>query len=522
MSEIITSPQMDKLATLLEEGSRANEKSVFRFIEPASGTLRRATSKRHHIVFGRRGSGKTSLLKKAAANLTISRRPIAYVDLEPYKGNHYPDVLISVLIASLTSFKEWLDTAAVHPSTKKSFWEKLFGTVPEKPAFNRKGAQELADRMKKTVEELNRLLYQSDNAELQQRIQRNQESTDARGFSSDIELGSAAVTFQSERANTNISNSEIQENYRRSKIDFLYRKVIGYQDIFKTLTKLSSGDSFLFLDDLYHIPRDNQARLLDYFHRIAKGNDLWLKIGTIRHRSQWYVHGNPPTGLKIGDDADNIDLDLTLEKYALAKDFLANILKGLIEECSLPSIETFLAEGALDRLVLASGGVARDFLGIFRRSIDEARERLKRHPEHYRGEKIGAEDVNLAVGAYGNNTKQEEFKRDTLDDRRNLETAFERIRNFCTKQANANCFLLDQDASGHEVELIQELVDLRLIHLVNSRVTVSNRIGKVYKAFMLDVSQYAGERKRRNFKMIEFWQTSSRESLRRATLIYEP
>jgi len=134
--------------------------------------------------------------------------------------------------------------------------------------------------------------------------------------------------------------------------------------------------------------------LLDYFHGVAKGNSLWLKIGTIRHRSRWYVHSDPPSGLKLGDDADEIDLDLTLERYALAKEFLVTILKTLIKECSAPPVDGLLTAGAVDRLVLASGGVARDFLGILWRSIDEARERLQLEPGHYRGSKISAEDVN--------------------------------------------------------------------------------------------------------------------------------
>jgi hypothetical protein len=81
------------------------------------------------------------------------------------------------------------------------------------------------------------------------------------------------------------------------------------------------GDSYIFLDDLYHIRRSDQASLIDYFHRIVKDHKAWLKIGTIRHRSDWYKHGNPPIGLKLGDDADEIDLDLTLEKYSIAKSF---------------------------------------------------------------------------------------------------------------------------------------------------------------------------------------------------------
>jgi hypothetical protein len=66
--------------------------------------------------------------------------------------------------------------------------------------------------------------------------------------------------------------------------------------------------------------------------------------------------------MKLGDDCDEIDLDITLEKYAIAKDFLLKILDGLLEEVNIAGRTKILAEGAIDRLVLASGGVARDFL----------------------------------------------------------------------------------------------------------------------------------------------------------------
>jgi hypothetical protein len=125
----------------------------------------------------------------------------------------------------------------------------------------------------------------------------------------------------------------------------------------------------LFLDDLYYIRRADQAAVIDYFHRIAKNNALWLKIGTIRHRTRWYVHGDPSIGLKIGDDADEIDLDLTLEKFSITRSFLESVLKSFFEGKSTVTIDALLTDGAFDRLVLASGGVARDFLNIFRRAI---------------------------------------------------------------------------------------------------------------------------------------------------------
>jgi len=75
-------PEIDRLLTLVEEGARASQRAVERFIEPAQGTLARAISRRHHLVFGRRGSGESSLLFKAADTLAKDGHAIAFVDLE--------------------------------------------------------------------------------------------------------------------------------------------------------------------------------------------------------------------------------------------------------------------------------------------------------------------------------------------------------------------------------------------------------------------------------------------------------
>src|ERR1017187_6676354 len=162
MSTILDSPEVESLVILVEEPTRSSKEGVKRFIEPAQGTLRRAVTKRHHMVFGRRGSGKSSLLRKAAADLTVDRRPIAYVDLEAFKAHSYPDVLLSVLISTFTEFEKWLRTAAIHPAHKVSFWEKLFGSKPNRPAFNRKDAEHLADQLHVQIVELEKQLHSAD------------------------------------------------------------------------------------------------------------------------------------------------------------------------------------------------------------------------------------------------------------------------------------------------------------------------------------------------------------------------
>ena len=150
-----------------------------------------------------------------------------------------------------------------------------------------------------------------------------------------------------------------------------------------------------------------------------------------------------------------------------SRSFLSQVAETYISEAQAPALRDLISDGGLDRLVMASGGVARDFLGIFRRSIDETRERLNRNPGHSRGEKIGAEDVNMATGNYGD-TKREEFQKDTLEDQQRLDEAFTKIRVFCLEKTNANVFLIDQETSSDDYDLVQELIDLRLVHHVRS------------------------------------------------------
>ena len=502
---------MAKLCTVVEEATRSSEEGVKYFVEPVGGSLRRVLSRRHHIIFGRRGSGKSSLLRKAAADLTVDRAPIAWVDMEPFKGHSYPDLLLSVLIATFVAFQKWLEGAAIASANKKSFWNRLFGRIPTKPAFNRERCADLVNRLVLQITDLKEQLLATDSADLKIKTGATTTAESEAEVSTKIGVSANELAAKVKSKDSDNKTAEVEEQFKRSKIEFLRRHIMDYHALFDELASISGGDAFLFLDDLYHIRKENQPQVVDYFHSVAKGHKLWLKVGTIRHRTVWYIHGNPPIGVKLGDDAEEIDLDLTLEKYALAKEFLSKILSNLTASVGL-STDDFLTPGAVDRLVLASGGVARDFLSIFRRSVDIARERDN--------EKITAEDINVAAGEY-DTSKREEFKRDTYtEEEDSLDSVFQEMRNFCLEDANSNCFLLDKDARGKKVDNIHELVDLKLLHLIRSRVTVSTRQGKIYEAYMLDLSQYAGARKRRGLEVVEFWTQDSKEKLRRASLIF--
>lgn len=181
------------------------------------------------------------------------------------------------------------------------------------------------------------------------------------------------------------------------------------------------------------------------------------------------------------------------------------------------TIAGLLNPTAIDRLTIASGGVVRDFIGIFSNSISQARNREK---GHHRGPKIGAEDVNLATGDYSP-LKQDEFKLDSATERDLLEAAFKKLVTFCTEESKCNVFLVSQKLIGEVRESIDQLIDLRLIHPVRSRVTLKKgAIGELFKAYMLDLSQYTAARKVHEFQIVELGVTGMDETIRKSSLIY--
>ena len=212
MEGTITDADLEALALKVEEAARSTEEGVRYFIEPAPGTLRRAVAKRHHVIFGRRGSWKSSLLRKAGADLTVDRRPIAHVNLETYKSHSYPDVLLSVLIATFKAFSEWMRTAAVSPANKTSFWDRLFGTKPRRAAFNRKECAALVTRLDTQVKQLEEQLHSSDSSDMTVTRERQSEASENVGLGAKIGQTSASINAEMKSGNTIKRGESVQES----------------------------------------------------------------------------------------------------------------------------------------------------------------------------------------------------------------------------------------------------------------------------------------------------------------------
>ena len=154
-----------------------------------------------------------------------------------------------------------------------------------------------------------------------------------------------------------------------SKMDVLRSAVVLIREALADAQKqLNQGPTLIVLDDFYHVPYDAQPDVLGYLRQIVKNLGIYLKICGVRHRIQPFVEGDPPRGLQPGQDADEVSLDITLERFTAAQAFLEQILAGLCEPLGI-ALDDLLTEGGRRRLVLGSGGVARDYLNLTQKAL---------------------------------------------------------------------------------------------------------------------------------------------------------
>jgi len=272
------------------------------------------------------------------------------------------------------------------------------------------------------------------------------------------------------------------------------------QRMMKRYRQAEGRKSFVFLDDFYFVPTAHQAMLLDLMHGAIRDCDVWLKVASIKHLTRWF-QADPMLGLHTGHDAVIVDIDVTLQDPARAKGFLEEILRRFARESGVKSITTIVSGGALDRLVLASGAVPRDYLVLCASAIAHAQSRSN-------SRLVGVQDVNQAAGDAAQ-VKVRELEDDMAANSGGAARtlgALGMLRRFCLDDEKYTYFRVDvRDKEQHSLqyELLVSLSDLRLCHLVDPSVSATHAAGERSEVYMLDLSQFSGMRLKQNIRVLD-------------------
>ncbi|TKJ38433.1 hypothetical protein CEE37_13020 [candidate division LCP-89 bacterium B3_LCP] len=475
--------EIAKLVTFIEENLRASQIAGLSFVD-ARHFRTRLLSGQNHVVFGRRGAGKTSLVQ---AIKNTNKHIYVYLNLEDYKDITFPNIVIHVLVELFNSLKEQIRMSI-------RFWR-----------FRPKVIR-VTYRIYQTVKGLKQYIHEPD-----------QETIDVKTTKNENLLLSVSAQRSSMAAGAKgqIGKSkEIIRKLPKNKIDYLRLKLTGYKSLLINIKEIfNDAHIYLVLDDFYFVDKNSQPELVDYFHRITKGTDLFLKLATIKYRTKLYRRPEDKIiGVEIGHDIFEIDMDYTLDNSEELQAFMHQLLSNAIEKsCAHVDIDKMFSGDGFPQLCLASGGVPRDFLWLFVKLANNivSSDGL-----------IGKTQVNeSAIANLGN--KLESMKRDSGDEDVILEDYLKRIKRYVYDEKRTNTFLIakdDLESDDQGRQAIRELVDLRILHLVDHNTSKAPSDGRRYEAYMLDISLYDNARPRK-FNQVEPGQTDekARKDLLRAS-----
>jgi hypothetical protein len=409
-----------RLVEVLSTRSRTSEAQPSLFYVPdvaANSSL--ITAARHHLVFGRRGAGKTALLLEGKRVAEANGSLVVWSNIQTYRDQSAEQAFMWVA-------GQLLDT--------------LRGVVREDVR---------AKVIASAIDELRQEVHLA------------------------VQSGSGDV---------------------RTAIP----RVRSVLDRFGTTT---ARRVYLILDDFHYLERREQPQLLDLLHRALRDCDAWLKIAAIKHLARWYDPGRH-LGLQTGHDADLIELDLNLHDPARAKAFLESVLRRYAADVGIGALSKILSSGALDRLVLASGAVPRDYLTLAARAIQRCRTRPN-------SKIVGVQDVNGVAGDAAR-VKLDELEEDLASStlaRNSVLEGLRVVREFCIHERAFTYFRIafaDKEARPEAYSLISELLDVRLLHLLEPSLSDTHRAGERSEVYMLDLSQYSGQRLKHNVRVLDF------------------
>lgn len=461
---MLDNPKVDKLKNHIKNSFRIRPNHNPKYID-CDGHLGRLSSNQQQVIFGRRGSGKSCLLVYLKNEIGKNKRILSiYVSTDDIKRLGYPDVLIRLLLQIMESL----------PSSKQKWRKFIFRETV----------------VQKHIKDLRKLLNQAESRTVKQEEKR--ETT--YGASGTYK----GIGGKADRLNSYGILSEFEEN----KLDTLERYLTDYKlAIEGELKKSKYNACFILLDDYYLIKKDRQPDVIDYLHRLVRGTNYYLKIATIRHRTNLIRHDGQTIGIELDQDMEEINLDRTLEDLSSPSEYLGRILNSLSEDVGLSNAkEELFNHNAFEKLVIASGGVPRDFLTIFVNAIDNA-------ISTGRLEHLTPTNIWKAGSSFSYRSKLKALRDDVNAESLALEAVFRDIMRFCIQEKKRTCFLISQEEAQKNPryhEMILQLMDFKLIHVIEPDTSAaSGREGR-FEAYTLDFSLFMEPRKR-GIDIIEFW-----------------
>jgi hypothetical protein len=255
----LTDAQVVQLLPALEEAARADpRRTPSRFVPPRAGILEQVAARRHQYIFGRRGVGKSTLLRKIEQDQEKFKANVLFIDIETLRGRPYPDVLIELLIELLQALGRGLP---IRPTGDLLGWTKTVRARWHVRRISRALATLLAEPQ-----------------QAQHTVKKLQKTSKGGYLGLDVQLF-RGLRGRGDIERSRAQQSEAQAEFTQTKMEGLLAAAVQIRRVMQEASeRFNDSPTLVVLDDFYHVPYDDQPLVLGYMHQVVKNMPIYLKI----------------------------------------------------------------------------------------------------------------------------------------------------------------------------------------------------------------------------------------------------
>ena len=444
------------------------------------GLLPQLYNRNHQIFYGRRGTGKTHVLKVLETRFSSDESlTVVYIDCRTLGStSQFCDASLPIGRRCLALFRDFL--LAIHHS--------LLEHIVEFPNDNATHAFEAADQLATLITEplttlkANRMDVKAERTSILERA---------------VE-GSAIISSNGSKGgiSAEVSEGEGAKDSRNTEYLVESEDKIVFPELHQHLGQvlaLANTNLVVLVDEWSSLPVDVQPYLAEFLKRgILPLNEATLKVSALEYRCR-FVQGSSDgyVGFELGADiATAPDLDdyfvydrnpeHITDVYAdvLYRHLSSELDEGYLKGHSVYSARQFASRLFTERatcgeLARASEGVVRDLINIFTKAFFDA---------HRRGRK------SIDKQAVLDSARQwfEQDKAQYLDEE--LQQILRRIVDDVIGKRKARSFLLPRELERNPV--IQRLFDARVIHHMQRGYADKDNPGLRYNIYSIDYGTY--------------------------------
>ncbi len=474
----IKSRRVQQSVSKLDGFLRAEYNSEKNYLEYYAGleTLDKVISIKDQIIYGRRGTGKTHLLKALQEKLLADDQKYlpVYIDLRTFKPTLESN---NDLYYALIIFQEIVVEVLKCVYVNLDYLYQEYTVEQQKIIIDPQRRKILA-----LLEKFNRSF---DGKSFTKMGETGFRVNEVKKLATNLKIAKIPELFGSKEVNKEIESEDEKIKY------------ISFSDMSDAISELLEAVDidriFCLLDEWSEIPETSQYILAEFLKRTFVPKKVTLKIAAIPNRTQLISENR--IGLEDGGDIFGFPLDnryiyelypeitkaffnelLYKQLYLMAPQLYEIFYDNKEKRPVHNFINIFLANQALREILIASAGIPRDFLNIFISAYNIFF--TKTNNRHL----VVADIRNATVEWYGVDKKK------TVDANSNAKLLLDKIINDILITKKRCHFLIPE--KYEKVKELNDLIDLRVIHLRKRGISHKGNKGVVYNVYYLDYACY--------------------------------